>query len=283
MVDLAAMLAGLGAVLGAAVAVAHVAVPGRGPGFGSDSTSLTSSRDFVFRSCLRARQPGSYAVLPALFLWILGVRAALVSLRRPLTLDDPLHTDLFLTGWLLVSAIAVTAGGRFFGHYFHQTTAPLSVLAAPAAVRLARTRPRLVGAAVGIPTAAFFLLGLLHSQVMAAAGDPDPDYRAIAAYVDARSAPSDSLVVWETRPCSTSKPVDRSAAGSCLNYPHRAFASDAHANRSERRRLSQRGAGELGHVRGRYEGTTTAVLRRHLTGKYRGLRKVLPPSFRACA
>jgi len=27
------------------------------------------------------------------------------------------------------SALAVTAGGRFFGHYFHQMTAPLAVLA----------------------------------------------------------------------------------------------------------------------------------------------------------
>jgi 4-amino-4-deoxy-L-arabinose transferase-like glycosyltransferase len=201
MVDLAALTAGLVAVLGGAVVVAQAAGAWEGAWFWFRFNFAYIKQGFRLSELLtRATAQISYAVLPALFLWILGVRAALRSLQRPLTLGDPLGEDLFLAGWLLVSAIAVTAGGRFFGHYFHQTTAPLSLLAAPAAVRLARTRPRLVGAAVGIPTALFFILGLLHSQVMAAAGDPDPDYPAIAAYVDARSAPSDSLVVWGNAP-----------------------------------------------------------------------------------
>ena len=201
MVDLAALTAGLIAVLGAAVAIAHLAGAWEGAWFWFRFNFAYIKQGFRLSELLtRATARISYAVLPALFLWILGVRAALLSLRRPLTLEDPQRTDLFLAGWLLVSAIAVTAGGRFFGHYFHQTTAPLSVLAAPAAVRFARTRPRLVRAAVGIPAAVFFLLGLAHSRVVAASGDPDPDYPAIAAYIDARSAPSDSLVVWGNAP-----------------------------------------------------------------------------------
>jgi 4-amino-4-deoxy-L-arabinose transferase-like glycosyltransferase len=200
-VGLAAMFAGLAAVLGAAVAIVHLIGAWEGAWFWFRFNFAYIKHGFHLSELLaRATARISYAVLPALFLWILGVRAALLSLRRPLTPADPQRPDLFLAGWLLVSAIAVTAGGRFFGHYFHQTTAPLSVLAAPAAVRLARTRPRLVGAAVGFPAAAFFVLGLAHSQVMAAVGDPDPDYPAIAAYVDARSAPCDSLVVWGNAP-----------------------------------------------------------------------------------
>ena len=201
MVDLAAMTAGLAAVLGAAVAIARLGGAWEGAWFWFRFNFAYIKQGFRLSELLaRATARVSYAVLPALFLWILGVRAAVLSLHRPLTLDDPQRTDLFLAGWLVVSAIAVTAGGRFFGHYFHQTTAPLSVLAAPATVRLARTRPRLVGAAVGIPAAVFFLLSIAHSQVMAAAGDPDPDYPAIAAYINARAVPSDSLVVWGNAP-----------------------------------------------------------------------------------
>ena len=198
---LAAMTAGLVAVLGTAVAIAHLAGAWEGAWFWFRFNFAYIKQGFQLSELLaRATARISYAVLPAPFLWILGVRAALRSLHRPLTLGDPRGEDLFLAGWLLASAIAVTAGGRFFGHYFHQTTAPLSVLGAPAAVRLSRTRPRLVGAAMGIPAAVFFLLGLAHSQVQAAAGDPDPDYPAIAAFVDARSTPSDSVLVWGNAP-----------------------------------------------------------------------------------
>ena len=38
--------------------------------------------------------------------------------------------------WLATSAVAVAAGGRFFGHYFHLVLAPLCLLAAPEFCRL---------------------------------------------------------------------------------------------------------------------------------------------------
>jgi hypothetical protein len=148
----------------------------------------------------RALTRASYGVLPALFLWVLGVRRALAAISTSTSVDDPERIDRFLAGWLVASALAVTAGGRFFGHYFHQTTAPLAVLAAPAAVRLARRRPRLVGAVMGVPAAVFFLLGVFHDPMMAAAGDPDPDYRAIAAVIDAHATPTDRVVVWGNAP-----------------------------------------------------------------------------------
>jgi hypothetical protein len=94
----------------------------------------------------------------------------------------------------------VTAGGRFFGHYFHQVTAPLAVLAAPAARRLWISRRRLMLAAIGIPAAGFFLIGAFHGPVMAAAGVREPDYPAIAAFVNAHSGPQDALAVWGNAP-----------------------------------------------------------------------------------
>src|SRR5207244_3316275 len=44
--------------------------------------------------------------------------------------------------WLATSAIAVAAGGRFFGHYFHLILAPLCLLAAPATGALWARRGR---------------------------------------------------------------------------------------------------------------------------------------------
>jgi 4-amino-4-deoxy-L-arabinose transferase-like glycosyltransferase len=196
-----ALAAGVAVVLAAAVAILHLGGAWQGAWFWFRFNFAYIKQGFrpsemVVRAALRI----SYGVLPAVFLWILGLRAAWASIRRPSRPDDPERVDLFLVGWLLVSALAVTAGGRFFGHYFHQVTAPLAALAAPEVTRLARARPKLVWAALAIPAAAFTLLGLGHDWTMTAAGEPDPDYPAIAAFVDAHSDPGDALVVWGNAP-----------------------------------------------------------------------------------
>jgi 4-amino-4-deoxy-L-arabinose transferase-like glycosyltransferase len=147
----------------------------------------------------RAAPRISYGVVPALLLWVLGLRAAVARWRR--RGEDPSDpSGLFLVGWCAVSALATTAGGRFFGHYFHQVTAPLAVLAAPGAARLWRARRAFGLVAVGLPAAVFLVVGLLHAPVARAVGASDPDYRAIAAAVRARTAPDDALVVWGNLP-----------------------------------------------------------------------------------
>jgi 4-amino-4-deoxy-L-arabinose transferase-like glycosyltransferase len=138
----------------------------------------------------------SYGVLPALFIWVLGARAALAAWRR--RREDPV--GLFMIAWCAVSALAVTAGGRFFGHYFHQVTAPLAVLAAPEAARLWRSRRLLGLAALAVPAALFLLVGLLHAPAAQAIGAAGPDYRAIAGFVRTHSGPGDGLVVWGNVP-----------------------------------------------------------------------------------
>jgi hypothetical protein len=91
-------------------------------------------------------------------------------------------------------------GGRFFGHYFHQVTGPLAVLAAPQAIAFWRARRRLSAIWIGVPVVGFFLIGLFHARVLAAVGDPDPDYTILAEFIRAHSAPNDSLVVWGNSP-----------------------------------------------------------------------------------
>jgi hypothetical protein len=143
----------------------------------------------------------SFVIGSALLLWALGVRAAFqASVRRLSPVDNPLRFEPFLAGWLVVSVLAITVGGRFFGHYFHQVTAPLAVLAAPEAERMWRSRRRTFVAALGVPAVAFLLLGAFHARVMAAAGEPDPDYARMAEFVAQHSKPTDGLVIWGNSP-----------------------------------------------------------------------------------
>ncbi|HSY40532.1 MAG TPA: hypothetical protein VLA79_13420, partial [Polyangia bacterium] len=138
----------------------------------------------------------SYGVLPAVCIWILGLRAVVLGWRR--RGEDPL--GLFMVGWCALSALAVSAGGRFFGHYFHQMTAPLAVLAAPEAARLWRSRRAFSLVALGLPAAVFLIIGLLRAPAAKAVGVGAPDYQAIAGFVRAHSAPTDLLVVWGNLP-----------------------------------------------------------------------------------
>jgi hypothetical protein len=140
----------------------------------------------------------AYGVVPAALLWIAGLTAAVRAVRR--RAGSPQRLDLFLIGWLAVSGFAVTAGGRFFGHYFHQTTAPLAVLAAPVLARLHGRRRALVRLGMAVPAGLFFVLAIVHGRVMAALGQPDPDYPAMAAFIDAHAAPTDRLLIWGNTP-----------------------------------------------------------------------------------
>jgi branched-subunit amino acid transport protein AzlD len=133
---------------------------------------------------------GGLVVGSAALLYGLGVVAVFAARREPFV--------RFLTGWLVVSAIAVFVGGRFFGHYFHQLTAPLAVLAAPATVRLWQRRRVGVGLAIAAPAAVYLALGVLHDRLMVWYGEPDPDYASVVAWLDARGP--GALCVWGNSP-----------------------------------------------------------------------------------
>ncbi len=146
----------------------------------------TSWHELVQRLAVR----GGLVAGSAALLYGLGAAAVVAARREPFV--------RFLTGWLLVSGIAVFVGGRFFGHYFHQLTAPLAVLAAPATVRLWQRRRAVVCLAIAVPAAVYLVLGALHDQVMSWYGEPDPDYPSVVAWLDARGA--GALCVWGNSP-----------------------------------------------------------------------------------
>ena len=146
----------------------------------------TSWRELVERLAIR----GGLVVGSAALLYGLGVAAVVAARREPFV--------RFMAGWLVVSGIAVFVGGRFFGHYFHQLTAPLAVLAAPATVRLWQRRRAAAGLVIGVPAAAYLVLGGLHDRVMAWYGEPDPQYDRVVAWLDARGA--GALCIWGNSP-----------------------------------------------------------------------------------
>lgn len=103
-------------------------------------------------------------------------------------------------GWLAASMCAVMVGGRFFGHYFHQLTAPLAVIAAPVAVTWLDERRRSFAAALAIPAGVFFVLAIAHDPVMRAVGEPDPEYASVASWLQRHADSADSICIWGNSP-----------------------------------------------------------------------------------
>lgn len=128
---------------------------------------------------------GSAAIVYALALY------TLVKQRR-----EPFVRFLF--GWAALSALAVCTGGRFFGHYFHQATAPLVVLAAPAMASAWQRRRGLVTAAIAVPAIGFFALAVLHDQLMQWWGEPDPDYASVVRWLDDHG--DGAICIWGNSP-----------------------------------------------------------------------------------
>jgi hypothetical protein len=99
--------------------------------------------------------------------------------------------------------VAVAAGGRFFGHYFHLLLAPLCLLAAPRVLALGRRHPgaRLaLGALCALPALAFFLLATWARPLAARWDHADPPYDGVAARIAALTAPGEGIFVWGNSP-----------------------------------------------------------------------------------
>ena len=105
--------------------------------------------------------------------------------------------------WLLTSAVAVTTGGRFFGHYFHLVLAPLCLLAAPAFCRLwdkgwSRRAPLLVLSA--LPALVFFGLATFGRSLAATLDEGEPRYDEVAARIAQLTTSDERVFVWGNSP-----------------------------------------------------------------------------------
>jgi hypothetical protein len=105
--------------------------------------------------------------------------------------------------WLVTSAIAVSTGGRFFGHYFHLVLAPLCLLAGPGLLRLWNQGRSFRAALVGlcaIPPIAFFALASFARPLAAALDETEPAYENVAARIAALTSPNERVFVWGNSP-----------------------------------------------------------------------------------
>lgn len=130
--------------------------------------------------------------------WVFAVRQTIATARS----DDDRTIAAGLVAALWATWIAVSSGGRFYEHYFLQFAPPLAIVAAPAAARFIKAWPekpialrRGVAIAAALPVA----IGLVYSYARGAAGaypSQNPTALAIAAWMKANTAPTDTLFVW---------------------------------------------------------------------------------------
>ena len=177
--------------------------------------------DSLFTGLFRLFRQGPIGfVVLGLFALDLAMRA---RSRGRLNWDDFTRTERFAILWIAIESVGVSTGGRFFGHYFLQTLAPLSLIAAltiPRVLDFLRLGGR-EDRGVPIPTfiirrncALAFVLtalllvapvitrdlnGLLGNDLRRIVGLPDreiQDYEKVGNYIRSRSKPDDYILVW---------------------------------------------------------------------------------------
>jgi hypothetical protein len=115
----------------------------------------------------------------------------------------PFAVELLALLWLLTSALAVCAGGRFFGHYFHLVLPPLCLLASAPFLRMwraSRVARRWLVALSAVPAVAFFLLATVARPLAARLDHADPPYQPVAARIAALAPPRARIFVWGNSP-----------------------------------------------------------------------------------
>ena len=123
-----------------------------------------------------------------------GCTAPVLALLYVLRSRRPLTQTADVWVWLASSAVAVTVGFQFFGHYFLQLTPALALLAAAALQQLStRTVIALLAANALIAT------GFLVWALLAPRGELGHQQR-LAAEVRARTAPTDRVLLWGMHP-----------------------------------------------------------------------------------
>ena len=135
-------------------------------------------------------------------------RAALRRLRHgiggaPGEPEVPAPAEVLALLWLATSAVALSAGGRFFGHYFHLILPALCLLAAPGFCRLWRAGRggRLaLSALCAAPALLFFALATFARPLAARLDEHEPPYDGVAARIDQLTAPEERIFVWGNSP-----------------------------------------------------------------------------------
>jgi hypothetical protein len=126
-------------------------------------------------------------------LWLAGLRS-----RR-----WPAGTAPFVVTWVTAAAFAVSAGGRFFPHYYLIALPPLVIACAPGVHALLAgnaRRGRVLGGLAALATVASLVMAWGWYALKPAARANASTYAAVASYVREHSVPDDRLLVWGNSP-----------------------------------------------------------------------------------
>ncbi|HEX7598240.1 MAG TPA: hypothetical protein VF518_08500, partial [Polyangia bacterium] len=153
------------------------------------------------------------AALPAYALGIAGAATAAWGVFRALRHrargasllkdDPPSPASVLALLWLCTSAFAVSAGGRFFGHYFHLVLAPLCLLSGPRLLALWSTRRHWRAALVllhALPALFFFALASFARPLAVTLDESQPNRHDVAARMAALTSPDERVFVWGNSP-----------------------------------------------------------------------------------
>jgi hypothetical protein len=166
----------------------------------------------IARGLSRTLMVGGAALLPYA-LGIAGAAAAAAGVARaaerrvrglpPSEVGLPSPASVLALLWLCTSALALSAGGRFFGHYFHLILPPLCLLAAPRLL-VGWRRGRVFRVALvllcALPPLVFFALASFARPVAAALDETEPAYADVAAGIAALAPAGERVFVWGNSP-----------------------------------------------------------------------------------
>jgi hypothetical protein len=166
----------------------------------------------IARGLRRTLMIGGVALVPYAF-GIAGAATTAVRVGRvarfrahrapPSEFAPPSAVAVLALLWLATSAVAVSTGGRFFGHYFHLILAPLCLLAGPGLLVLWNTgRHFRVALALlcGLPALVFFALASFARPLATALDESEPDYHDVAIRMAALTSPEERVFVWGNSP-----------------------------------------------------------------------------------
>jgi hypothetical protein len=161
------------------------------------------------RGSKRLLMIGGVALVP----YGLGIAGAMATARALLRQARPPRSraprrappsgEVMALLWLMSSALAVCAGGRFFGHYFHLVLPPLCLLAAPRFLRLwdhSRHARRWLVSLCAVPAVVFLLLATVARPLAEKLDHAEPPYQAVAARIAALSPQDARIFVWGNSP-----------------------------------------------------------------------------------
>ncbi len=163
----------------------------------------------IARGLRRTAMVGGAALVPYA-LGVAGAVAVAVRLAQAIRSrvrgtpdgEPPSPASVLALLWLVTSAVAVSAGGRFFGHYFHLILAPLCLLAGPGLLRMwskGRAFRVVLAFLCTVPPLIFFALASFARPV-AALDEPEPPYNDVAARIAALTSPDERVFVWGNSP-----------------------------------------------------------------------------------